>query len=127
LPQNYKGILVASVQAASPAEKVGLRGLAQNDSGISHLGDIIIAIDGLLLRQIDDIINYIELHKNVGDTVKLTVNRNGKIIELTATLQARPTPSSQLTTSPPTLGLGPMPDTANSRISVAQLRPNIAN
>jgi len=112
LPQNYKGVLVASVQAASPAEKVGLRGLAQNDSGISHLGDIIIAIDGLLLRQIDDIINYIELHKNVGDTVKLTVNRNGKIIELTATLQARPTPPSQLTTSPPTLGLGPMPEIA---------------
>lgn len=110
LPQNYKGVLVASVQAASPAEKVGLRGLAQNDSGISHLGDIIIAIDGLPLRQIDDIINYIELHKNVGDTVKLTVNRNGKIIELTATLQARPTPSSQLTASPPPLGLGPMPE-----------------
>jgi S1-C subfamily serine protease len=110
LPKNYKGVLVTSVQAASTAEKVGLRGLAQNDSGISHLGDIIIAIDGRPVSQIDDIINYIELHKNVVDAVKLTVNRDGKIIDLKATLQARPTPSSQSTASPPPFGLGPMPE-----------------
>ncbi|HYY50749.1 MAG TPA: hypothetical protein VE643_07745, partial [Nitrososphaeraceae archaeon] len=40
--------------------------------------------------QIDDIINYIESQKNVGDNIKLTINRNGQIMDLTATLQARP-------------------------------------
>ena len=63
---------------------------------LTHIGDIITAVDGHPIRQIDDIINYIESHKNVGDTIKLTVNRDGKIMDLTATLQARPqTPPSQ--------------------------------
>jgi S1-C subfamily serine protease len=102
LPANYKGVLVASVQPDSPADMAGLKGLAsqgdsvrltQGDSGNappSQLGDIITAVDGHPVRQIDDIINYIESQKNVGDNIKLTVNRNGKIMDLTATLQARP-------------------------------------
>jgi S1-C subfamily serine protease len=52
-------------------------------------------VDGHPLRQIDDIINYIESQKNVGDNIKLTVNRNGQIMDLTATLQARPSAISQ--------------------------------
>ena len=92
LPTNYKGVLVASVQPDSPAEKAGLRGLAtQDDNGASpQAADIITAVDGHPVRQIDDIINYIESQKSVGDNIKLTVNRNGQIMDLTATLQARP-------------------------------------
>jgi S1-C subfamily serine protease len=90
LPTNYKGVLVASVQPDSPADKAGLKGLTQDDSGVTQTGDIITAIDGHPVKQIDDIINYIESQKNVGDNIKLTVNRNGQIMDLTATLQARP-------------------------------------
>jgi S1-C subfamily serine protease len=106
LPANYKGVLVASVQPDSPAEKAGLKGLTpqddstDNDNGgddnsggnatPSQTGDIITAIDGHPVRQIDDIINYIESQKGVGDNIKLTVNRNGKIMDLTVNLQARP-------------------------------------
>ena len=68
-----------------------MKGLTQDDSsGSTQIGDIIIAIDGHLVRQIDDIINYIESQKNVGDNIKLTLNRNGQIMDLTATLQTRP-------------------------------------
>ena len=108
LPANYKGVVVGSVQAGSPAEKAGLQGLTQDDiNGVAtHIGDIITAVDGHPISQIDDIINYIESHKNVGDTIKLTVNRDGKIMDLTATLQARPqTPPSQAQA-----GLGPIPE-----------------
>src|ERR671926_1752294 len=95
LPSNYKGVIVASVQPDSPAEKADLKGLSQDDSGTpSQTGDIITAVDGHPVRQIDDIINYIESQKNVGDSIKLTVNRNGQIMDLTATLQARPQISS---------------------------------
>ena len=73
-----------------------MKGLAtqDNSSGATQSSlqtvDIITAIGGHPVRQIDDIINYIELQKNVGDNINLSVNRNGKIMDLTATLQARP-------------------------------------
>src|SRR5919206_3178575 len=105
LPANYKGVIVASVQSGSPADMAGLKGLTQDNgndnSGISsdgappQIGDIITAVDGHPVRQIDDIINYIESQKNVGDNIKLTVNRNGKIMDLTVNLQARPNTISQ--------------------------------
>ncbi|MFL6395274.1 MAG: S1C family serine protease [Nitrososphaeraceae archaeon] len=114
LPTNYKGVIIGSVQPGSPAEKAGLKGLTQDDNGATHTGDIITAIDGRPVRQIDDIINYIESQKNVGDNIKLTVSRDGKLVELTATLQARPQTSSlsssqnQDQLQPP--GLGPIPE-----------------
>jgi S1-C subfamily serine protease len=89
LPINYKGVLVASVQAGSPAEKAGLHALSQ-DINSKPTGDIIVAVDGHKVKRIDDIINYMETQKSVGQTLKLTVNRNGQVIDLTATLQPRP-------------------------------------
>jgi S1-C subfamily serine protease len=114
LPANYKGVIIGSVQPGSPAGIAGLKGLTQDDNGATHTGDIITAVDGRPVRQIDDIINYIESQKNVGDNIKLTVNRNGQITELTATLQARPQTNSlsssqnQDQLQPP--GLGSIPE-----------------
>jgi S1-C subfamily serine protease len=90
LPINYKGVLVRSVQVGSPAEKAGLHGVIQDVNSNPHVGDIIVAIDGHQVKRIDDIINYMETQKSVGQTVKLTVNRNGQFMDLTATLQPRP-------------------------------------
>jgi S1-C subfamily serine protease len=114
LPANYKGVLVASVQPGSPADTAGLKGLTtqnnvnfndnsgggdDDNSGSvtspSQIGDIITAVDGHPISQIDNLINYIESQKNVGDNIKLTVNRNGQTMDLTATLQARPNTISQ--------------------------------
>ena len=107
LPTNYKGVVVGSVMAGSPAEKSGLLGVTQDANGVTHLGDIITAVDGHPTKQIDDIINYIDTQKNVGDTIKLTIDRDGKIMDLTATLQARPSSSQNQQTQP---GLGPIPE-----------------
>ncbi|MFZ0510042.1 MAG: trypsin-like peptidase domain-containing protein [Candidatus Nitrosopolaris sp.] len=91
LPRNYKGVVVGSVQSGSPAEKVGLQGVTQNDvSNTQQVGDIITGIDGHPLRSIDDLINYIDVHKSVGDNVMLTVNRHDLIMNLNIVLQARP-------------------------------------
>src|SRR5919199_500532 len=96
LPSNYKGVIVGSVQPDSPADKAGLKGLdTQDDNSATKIGDIITAIDGHPVRQIDDMINYIESQKNVGDNIKLTVNRDGQVTDLTATLQERPNLISQ--------------------------------
>jgi S1-C subfamily serine protease len=111
LPANYKGVVVGSVQSGSPADKAGLQATTQDMSGSNtHIGDIITAIDGHPTRQIDDIINYIESHKKVGDNIKLTVNRAGKVMDLTATLQPRPNTSSQIQQQPQQPGLGPLPE-----------------
>jgi S1-C subfamily serine protease len=91
LPVNYKGVVVSSVQSGSPADKAGLKGTTRDIMGPNtHIGDIITAIDGHSVKRIDDIINYIEMHKSVGSNVKLTVNRNGQTKDLNAVLQARP-------------------------------------
>jgi S1-C subfamily serine protease len=91
LPVNYKGVVVSSVQSGSPADKAGLKGTIRDIMGPNtHIGDIITAIDGHSVKRIDDIINYIEMHKSVGSNVKLTINRNGQTKDLNAVLQARP-------------------------------------
>ena len=91
LPVNYKGVVVSSIQSGSPAEKAGLKGTTRDIIGPNtHIGDIITAIDGRTVKRIDDIINYIEMHKSVGSNVKLTINRNGQTKDLNAVLQARP-------------------------------------
>ncbi|MGB8938568.1 MAG: trypsin-like peptidase domain-containing protein, partial [Candidatus Nitrosopolaris sp.] len=105
LPLNYKGVVVSSVQTSSPAEKVGLQGVTQNDfSNTQTVGDIITGIDGHPLRGIDDLINYIDLHKSIGENAVLTVNRLGQIMNLNLVLQARPpsidNPTSQETILP---------------------------
>src|SRR5215212_4931776 len=121
LPTNYKGVIVGSVQPGGQADMAGLKGLTQDDNNNNNgrgsaqqTGDIITAVDGHPVRQIDDIINYIESQKNVGDNIKLTVNRDGQIMDLTATLQTRPQTSSSSSSQnqdqlqPP--GLGPIPE-----------------
>ena len=110
LPRNYKGVVVGSVQPGSPADKAGLQAMTQDISGSNaHIGDIITAVDGHPTRQIDDLINYIDSNKNVGDNVKLTVNRDGKVMDLTATLQARPSQVQQQEQPQQQPGLGPTP------------------
>jgi len=125
LPRNYKGVVVGSVQPGSPADKAGTQALTQDMAGSNtHIGDIITAIDGHPTRQIDDIINYVDSNKNVGDNVKLTINRNGQTTDVTATLQARPDTISQQQQQqqqqqPQQPGLGPIP-------GFPQLPPDLA-
>jgi S1-C subfamily serine protease len=94
LPKNFKGVIVGSVQPGGPADKASLRGISQDIMNLNpHIGDIITAIDSHPVKRIDDIINYIESNKSVGDTLSVTVNRSSKTINLKATLQARPSSS----------------------------------
>ncbi len=94
LPPNYKGVLIEDVVPDGPADKAGLKGMLiqGNRFGEQQIldKDIIIAIDSNPVSRIDDVISYLDITKKVGDKVNLTVNRNGQIINLVATLEARP-------------------------------------
>jgi S1-C subfamily serine protease len=89
------GVLVFEVEANSPAEKAGLRGGQQQItvSGVPMLagGDIVVAIDGVEVRDFDDVVNYLASQTDVGDLVTLTVVREREEITLGVTLEERPT------------------------------------
>ena len=65
-------------------------------------GDVIIKIDNQSVSKIDDILVYLEQHKKVGQDVKLTVIRDGKLQTIDVVLAERPL---QLNTQPLWLGI----------------------
>jgi S1-C subfamily serine protease len=95
LPRNFKGVIVEKVVKGGPADMAGIIAATLDDNNIPHGGDIITAIDGHPMKTIDDIIAYLDDEKSVGDKTTITVDRQGKALDLTATLEARPTQSSQ--------------------------------
>jgi len=89
LPENYKGVAIVNVIDDGPAKKAGLHEAAYNNRQEIKSADIITAIDGQPVKSMADIIYHIST-KNVGDKVLLTINRDGKMIDLYVTLQGRP-------------------------------------
>jgi 2-alkenal reductase len=91
LPE-VKGALVAEVISGSPADQAGLRGGTREVIGINTLlgGDVIIAINDDEIRDFDDLIAFLSVRGSVGDTVTLTILRNGQEQTLDLTLGARP-------------------------------------
>ncbi len=91
-----KGVIVVSLTRGSPADLAGIKSgtnmtsLDGLPSGISSDADIIVGIDNVKVRKMDDIINYIDT-KSVGEMVKLKVLRNGNIQYINIKLSARPT------------------------------------
>jgi len=94
LDENQHGALVAELMPDSPAENAGLRGSEQNveidGQEIQVGGDVIVAIDGQPVKEMDDLIAYLGAHTRVDQKVTLTVLRDGKEIEIAVTLKARP-------------------------------------
>jgi 2-alkenal reductase len=89
-----RGAIVSQVTPDSPADKAGLRG---GSSTVQRLGreieiggDVIIAIAGQKVQQFEDLLAYIVSHTEVGQSVRLTIIRNGRQQEVTVVLAARP-------------------------------------
>ena len=72
------GAYILSVEEFSAAEKAGLKS-----------GDVIIEADGTKVTTMDKL-NEIKNSKEIGDTIKLKVYRNGKEKNITVTLQEQP-------------------------------------
>lgn len=89
LAKNYHGVFVTTVVDNGPAQKAGLQEAVYNANRQLKGGDVIVALDGNTVRDIDDLIIYLAENKVVGDHVILQVNRGGQMVELTAELAAR--------------------------------------
>jgi len=89
LPENYKGVAIVNIVEDGPAKKAGLHDASYNNRQEIRNADIITAVDGQPVKSMVDIIYHIST-KNIGDKVLLTINRDGKMIDLYITLQSRP-------------------------------------
>jgi S1-C subfamily serine protease len=84
---GVKGVAVAGVERGSAAEEAGLRGVKIERGGGIVPGDIILAIDGKPVDSVAKLIARLD-EKKVGDTVKLTLLRDGKQAEVSTTLKS---------------------------------------
>ena len=88
------GFLVITVVDDSPAFEAGLIGSDKTIEveGISYPmgGDIILSVDGIEVRKIDDILIHLQRAKTVGSEMTLEILRDGRTTDITITLQERP-------------------------------------
>lgn len=89
-----QGALVVAVQRGSPADKAGLKAGTREEEydGFPLLlgGDIITSINDEPVINSDDVISYLALETSVGDTVTLTILRDGQSRQAQVQLVARP-------------------------------------
>jgi S1-C subfamily serine protease len=95
LKDGQRGALVGEVMPNSPAEKAGLKGSDKQvtiDGATATVGgDVITAIDGQPVVEMDDLIAFLARNTQVDQKVTLTILRDGKEQKLDVTLAARPT------------------------------------
>jgi len=90
LPNDTRGIVVGQTVEDGPAAQAGLMNLEATESGDILTADIITAINGAAVSSMEDLIAYLASNTRPGDTVTLTVLRDGKqSVELSVTLTER--------------------------------------
>lgn len=96
-PKTIRGAYISAVLSGTPAARAGLRGgteaVESNLLGVCPEmagGDLILAIGDQPVTQFDDLLIYLERNTSPGDTVELTILRDGEERVIDVTLAARP-------------------------------------
>jgi 2-alkenal reductase len=84
LPNNLRGVAVLEVQRGFPAAQAGLRGLSSSSV------DVITAINGVPVRNFDELIGWLAINTNPNDNITLTIYRDGQYYSVPVTLTERP-------------------------------------
>ncbi len=92
LPPDTVGAYVTCVTPNGPADLGGVQGSGSCDALdlLQGGGDLIIAIDDIPVREFNDLLSYLVNYTEVGQTVTLTVLRDGTEVYIEILLQARP-------------------------------------
>ena len=90
LPQST-GAYVSSVVKGGPADVAGIRGgtVPTSVQGLYKGGDLIIAVDGQPIKDFSDLMSYMVVNKNPGDTITFTVIRDGQTLDVDVVLGSR--------------------------------------
>ena len=96
LPDNTLGVYVSSVVPGGPSEKGGVEGGSRtattaNGMDVRRGGDIVTAIDDMPVVRFEDLVSFLVTKAEPGQTVTLTVERDGEEIKVDVTLGERPT------------------------------------
>lgn len=89
---TFTGAYVLTVTPGGPADQAGIHA-GDKPTSIPNLnagGDLITAIDGRPIRNFDDLLSYLITNKSPGETAILTVLRDGQSMDITVTLDKRP-------------------------------------
>jgi S1-C subfamily serine protease len=128
LNADQRGALVGEVMPNSPAEKVGLRGSTQEikiDGQTTNVGgDVITAVDGQRVLQMDDLIAYLAGSTKVDQKITLSILRDGKQQTLDVTLAARPSSEEHANPSARGVQLGILGSTVDEAIAKEMKLPN---
>lgn len=84
LPNNTRGVVVTRTVQNAPAERGGLQAVSPNSI------DIITAVDGRPVMNMSMLIGYLSSNTVPGQTVTMTVLRDGQIFDLPIVLTERP-------------------------------------
>ena len=91
---DARGFLIINVVEGSPADKAGLKGSSETKEidGIEYPigGDVVLSVDGNVVRKIDDILIHLQRYKSVGDEMVLEILRDGRVTNLVVKLDERP-------------------------------------
>jgi len=81
------GVLIVDVAQGSAAAKAGLRPTRRESSGRIRLGDVITAVDGKKIESPNDLFLILEKYR-VGDSISVSLLREGKAVQVKVTLEA---------------------------------------
>lgn len=88
------GFLITEIPNGTAADKAGLRGGQYQGTiqgqNIMLGGDVIVEIDDTEVRSLQDVLTYLAKEVDVGDTIEVTVIRDGERRTFNLTLEARP-------------------------------------
>ena len=94
--EEVQGFLVIDVIAGSPADDANLEGgdrtVLIGGQEVNVGGDVIVGVDGLDVRNLNDLVVYMERNKLPGDTISLKIIRDGSEMTKPLLLGSRPLP-----------------------------------
>jgi 2-alkenal reductase len=88
------GVLISTITPGSPADEAGLQGgtreVLVRGRDVCVGGDIIVAVNDLYIKNMDELVAYLVTNTRPGDSVDLLVVRGEESFEVPLTLKARP-------------------------------------
>jgi putative serine protease PepD len=87
--EGKRGVVIASLDDRGPANDAGLQAAEKADADVPTGGDLIVAVNGRSVTDMADVADAVASRK-VGDTITVTVLRDGKSQTVTLTLKDRP-------------------------------------